>query len=74
MPPAEIEAGLRRTGLLGALAVLDRAAPLPTLGELVDSGRRLVVFAEEDGARVPGTRPRSPSSRTPRWAPGARPT
>ncbi len=53
VPPAEIEAGLRRTGLLGTAAVLDRAAPLPTLGELVDADRRLVLFAEEDG----GTRP-----------------
>ena len=33
--------------------MLDRAAPLPTLGELVDSGRRLVLFAEEDGGARP---------------------
>ncbi len=33
----------------------DPDAPWPTLEEMIDSGRRLVVFAERPTARPPGT-------------------
>jgi hypothetical protein len=52
-PPDQVEAALRRAGLLERLAELRRDTPLPTLGELVDSGRRLVVFTEGDGGSRP---------------------
>jgi hypothetical protein len=51
--PARIRAALDQAGLLGYAASLDRARPLPTLGELVRSGRRLVIFAEKDGGAYP---------------------
>jgi hypothetical protein len=53
VPPAQIEAAMRRTGLLRYAAELERSEPLPTLGELIDAGHRLVVFAEEDGGTFP---------------------
>jgi hypothetical protein len=49
----EIERGLRDAGLLSYAAALDRDRPLPTLRELLRSGKRLIVLAEQDG----GTRP-----------------
>ncbi len=49
VPPAVLEQAFERTGLLRYAATLDRRAPMPTLGDLVRRGRRLVVFAEEDG-------------------------
>jgi hypothetical protein len=51
--PARIKAALDDAGLLGYAASLDRTRPLPTLGELVRSGRRLVIFAEMDGGAYP---------------------
>ena len=51
--PAVIRDALRRTGLLEDAPELDRDAPLPTLGDLVDAGTRLVVFTEEDGGAYP---------------------
>jgi len=48
VPPSEIEAAVEAAGLAEYLTTLDRAAPLPTLGELVESNRRLVVFTEKD--------------------------
>jgi hypothetical protein len=53
VPPAEIERALDVAGLLELSAELDRDGALPTLGELVRSDRRLVVFAEEDGGVLP---------------------
>jgi hypothetical protein len=47
--PATIAAAAEHAGLLGYLATLHPGAPLPTLGSLVSSGRRLLVFAEEKG-------------------------
>ncbi len=66
VPPEEIERSMRRTGLLRYAAELDRDEPLPTLGELVRSGKRLVILAEDDGGSPRGTCRPSRSSRTPR--------
>jgi hypothetical protein len=49
VPPATIETAFERTGLSRYVATLDRGRPLPSLGALIASGRRLVVFAEEKG-------------------------
>lgn len=50
VPPDAIEREFEEAGLLDRLAVLDRGAPLPTLGELVAADERLVVFTEKDAA------------------------
>ena len=47
--PATIEQAFEQTGLMRYVATLDRRAPLPTMGELIARGQRLVVFAEEKG-------------------------
>jgi hypothetical protein len=49
VPPAAIEQAFAQAGITPYLATLDRGKPLPTLGELIAHGRRLVVFAEEQG-------------------------
>lgn len=49
VPPATIERAFEQTGLMRYVATLDRRAPLPTLGELIARGQRLVVFSEEKG-------------------------
>ncbi len=49
VPPATIERAFEQTGLTHYVATLDRRAPMPTLGELIARGQRLVVFAEEKG-------------------------
>ena len=49
VPPAQIAQAFEQTGLARYVATLDRSAPLPTLGTLIERGQRLVVFAEEDG-------------------------
>lgn len=49
VPPATIERAFEEAGLTSYVATLERHAPLPTLGELIQSGRRLLVFAEEKG-------------------------
>jgi hypothetical protein len=51
--PEQVEAAFDRAGLLDHLAELDRDEPLPTLGELVDSDRRIVVFTEAGGGARP---------------------
>jgi len=48
VPPEEVEKAFAAAGLDEYVNELDRNAPLPTLGELVRSGRRLVVFTEKD--------------------------
>jgi hypothetical protein len=48
VPPAAFAEAAQRAGLDRYVATLDRDEPLPTLGELVRSDRRLVVLAEED--------------------------
>jgi hypothetical protein len=49
VPPATIERAFEQTGLTRHVVTLDRRAPLPTLGELIARGQRLVVFAEDKG-------------------------
>ncbi len=49
VPPATIERAFEQTGLTRYVATLERGQPLPTLGELIARGQRLVVFAEERG-------------------------
>jgi hypothetical protein len=48
VPPDEIERAFGDAGLDSYVAELDRGAPLPTLGQLVRTGRRLIVFTEKD--------------------------
>jgi hypothetical protein len=46
--PADIAKLFKEAGLERYLAELSRDEPLPTLGELVDSGKRIIVFTEKD--------------------------
>jgi hypothetical protein len=48
VPPAAFAKATERAGLDRHVATLDRDEPLPTLGELVRSDRRLIVLAEQD--------------------------
>ena len=48
VPPAAIAKVFADAGLDRYVATLRHDAPLPTLGELVRSGRRLIVFTEAD--------------------------
>ncbi len=48
-PAAAIAAAFERASLGSYVATLPAGKPTPTLGELVSSGRRLVVFAENHG-------------------------
>ncbi len=48
VPPSAIRDTFERSGIEHYAAVLDRGLPLPTLGELVSSDHRLVVFTERD--------------------------
>lgn len=54
IPPTTVERAFKQARLESYVATLHRGQPLPTLGALVASGRRLVVFAEKKGG-------------TPRW-------
>jgi hypothetical protein len=49
VPPTVIADAFKSAGLEHYVATLPRHAPLPTLGELISEGRRLLVFAEEHG-------------------------
>jgi hypothetical protein len=49
IPPATIARAFEEAGLARYLATLQRHRPLPTLGELIARGQRLLVFAEEKG-------------------------
>lgn len=49
VPASQIERLFRQAGLLDDVRALDRQAPMPTLGELVQENRRLLVFTEADG-------------------------
>lgn len=44
-----VEAAFEEAGLLPYLHSQEYGAPWPTLGEMIDSGRRLVVFTQDDG-------------------------
>lgn len=46
LPAERLESVLRASGLAQRLATLDPSAPLPTLGELIERDRRLVVGLE----------------------------
>jgi hypothetical protein len=46
--PEEIAKRFERAGLDRYLATLSRDEPLPTLGELVDENKRVIVFTEKD--------------------------
>ncbi len=48
-PAAAIASAFAKASLTKYAATLQQGAPMPTLGELVSSGRRLLVFAENDG-------------------------
>ncbi len=49
VPAATIAEAFAHAGLTRYAVTLDRHAPLPTLGQLIASERRLLVFAEEKG-------------------------
>jgi hypothetical protein len=53
VPEATIDRAFEEAGLTRYVATLDRQRPLPTLGALVASGHRLIVFAEEKGGNPP---------------------
>jgi hypothetical protein len=53
VPPTAIARAFAQAGLERYVATLDRHKPLPTLGELIDQDRRLVVFAEKEGGAPP---------------------
>jgi hypothetical protein len=49
VPPSTIKQAFTAAGLTRYVESLQMHAPLPTLGELINGGRRLLVFAEEKG-------------------------
>lgn len=51
--PAEIAAAFEQAGLASMAAALPRSGPQPTLGELLDEGKHLLVFSEEEGGEPP---------------------
>jgi hypothetical protein len=53
VPPRAIQSAFESAGLLPYVAQLEHGVPLPTLGDLIDSGKRLVVFAEVQGGTPP---------------------
>jgi hypothetical protein len=46
--PQDIEKVFRQAGLLRYVETLDRDSPMPTLGELVNRNKRVIVFTEKD--------------------------
>jgi hypothetical protein len=46
--PEDLAERFKRAGLYDYLATFARDEPLPTLGELVDSNKRVIAFAEKD--------------------------
>jgi hypothetical protein len=48
VPPADFAEVAEQAGLDHYFAILDRDEPLPTLGELVRTDKRVIVFAEQD--------------------------
>ena len=55
IPAAETAAAFDAAGLAGFVHAQRRLGPWPTLGELIDRGERLVVFAENEGPPRTGT-------------------
>ncbi len=56
---ADIVAVVEAAGLTDMVATLQPGKPLPTLGELVDSNRRLLLFAERGDADAPAWYPKA---------------
>ncbi|MDO8213800.1 hypothetical protein [Conexibacter sp. CPCC 206217] len=57
IPPAQIEQLFKHAGLLDDVAELDRTAPMPTLGQLIEEDHRLLVFTEGEGGAPPWLMP-----------------
>ena len=55
--PEEVEQEVRDAGLEPYLATLPRSGPLPTLREMIATGRRLVILDERDGGGAPWYQP-----------------
>lgn len=55
--PRDVQAEFEHADLEPYLATLDRDRPLPTLREMIASGRRLVVFDQGDGGPAPWYQP-----------------
>jgi hypothetical protein len=55
--PADTEDAFKRSGLLPLVYQGRSGPPWPTLGSLVESGHRIVVFGENDTGDVPWYRP-----------------
>jgi hypothetical protein len=53
VPPEEIARVFREAGISRYLATLDRDEPLPTVGELVNENRRVIVITENDADGTP---------------------
>lgn len=53
VPPSTIKQAFAAAGLTPYVVTLKLHAALPTLGELINSGHRLVVFAEVEGGSPP---------------------
>ena len=51
--PADTSAAVEAAGLVDRAWVLDPTQPMPTLGEMVDAGKNLLVFAENAGPGSP---------------------
>ncbi|HEY6530837.1 MAG TPA: hypothetical protein VIY72_00940 [Acidimicrobiales bacterium] len=51
--PTDTAAALEAAGLADRAWALDPAQPMPTLGDLIDAGRNLLVFAENQGPGSP---------------------
>ena len=51
--PADTSAALEAAGLADRAWTLDASSPIPTMGDLVKSGRNLLVFAENGGPGSP---------------------
>ncbi len=49
--PFDVQAAMTRTGLIDYAAALEWGRPLPTLRELIETDRRLLVFSENVGDR-----------------------
>jgi hypothetical protein len=52
VPPGDIERAFQQAGLLD-LVYRGKLGPFPTLRQMIDSGQRLVVMAENDAGEVP---------------------
>lgn len=51
--PADTSAALEASGLVDRAWTLDPTRPIPTLGDLVEAGKNLVIFAENAGPGSP---------------------